>query len=132
VQFSALQSFMLTLSAHVLSLETPFVTNRKMIKIVTVIDLHIVSAYDCCHSFLVFNICTSHALEMTINSYDPTLELFCFSFTQHFTHSKFRLPNPFLFVPTENCWTALQFMFDHNKSYIYISRYITDGQETVR
>jgi hypothetical protein len=28
----------------------------------------------------------SHALEMAINFYYPTLELFCFSFTQPFTH----------------------------------------------
>jgi hypothetical protein len=49
---------------------------------------------------LVFNIWVSHALEMTINFYYPTLELFCFSFTQPFTHSKFCLPNPFLFGAT--------------------------------
>jgi hypothetical protein len=35
-------------------------------------------------------------LETTIHFYYPTLELFCFSFTQPFTHSKFCLPNPFL------------------------------------
>ena len=37
------------LSAHVLSLETPFVSpaNRKMIKIVILIDSHIVLTYDC-------------------------------------------------------------------------------------
>jgi hypothetical protein len=35
---------------------------------------------------------------MTIHFYYPTLELFGFSFTQPFTHSKFCLPNPFLFV----------------------------------
>ena len=40
------------------------------------------------------------ALEMTINFYYPTLELFCFSFTQPFTYSKFSLPNPFLFGAT--------------------------------
>ena len=33
----------------------------------------------------------SRALEMTIIFYYPTLELFCFSFTQPFTHSKFCL-----------------------------------------
>jgi hypothetical protein len=32
--------------------------------------------------------------------YCPTLELFCFSFTQPFTHSKFCLPNPFFFGAT--------------------------------
>ena len=42
----------------------------------------------------------SYALEMTINFYYPTLELFCFSFTQPFTYSKFSLPNPFLFGAT--------------------------------
>jgi hypothetical protein len=72
-------------------------TNRKMIKIVTLIDLNIVLTYDCWYCFLVFNIWVSHAFEMTINFYYPTLELFCFSFTQPFTHSKFCLPNPFLF-----------------------------------
>jgi hypothetical protein len=41
-----------------------------------------------------------HALEMTVNFYYPTLELFCFSFTQPFTHSKFCLTNPFLFGAT--------------------------------
>jgi hypothetical protein len=42
---------------------------RKMIKIVTLIDLHIVLTYDCWHCFLVFNIWVSHALEMTIISW---------------------------------------------------------------
>jgi hypothetical protein len=42
----------------------------------------------------------SDALEMATNFYYPTLELFCFSFTQPFTHSKFCLPNPFLFGAT--------------------------------
>jgi hypothetical protein len=50
--------------------------------------------------FSVFNIWVGHALEMTINFYHPTFELFRFSFTQHFTHSKFSLPNPFLFGAT--------------------------------
>jgi hypothetical protein len=54
----------------------------------------------CWHCFLVSNISVSHALEMTINFYYPTLELFCFSFTQPFTYSKFCLPNPFLFGAT--------------------------------
>ena len=81
------------LSAHVLSLETPFVS-WQMMKIVTLIDLHIVLTYDCWHCFLVFNIWVSHALEMTIHFYYPTLELFCFSFIQPFTHSKVCLPNP--------------------------------------
>jgi hypothetical protein len=75
-------------------------TNREMIKIVTLIDLNIVLTYDCWHCFLVFNIWVRHALEMTINFYYPTLELFCCSFTQPFTHSKFCLPNPFLFGAT--------------------------------
>jgi hypothetical protein len=56
-------------------------TNRKMVKIVTLIDSHIVLTYDCWHCFLVSNISVSHALEMTISFYYPTLELFCFSFT---------------------------------------------------
>jgi hypothetical protein len=46
---------------------------------------------------LTFNIWVSHALEMTIHFYNPTLELFCFSFTQPSSHSKFCLHNPFLF-----------------------------------
>jgi hypothetical protein len=53
---------------------------------------------DCC--FSVSNISVSHALEMTINFYHQTLELFSFSFTQPFTHSKFCLLNPFLFGAT--------------------------------
>jgi hypothetical protein len=79
-------------------------TNREMIKIVTLIDLHIVlrcwHCWHCWHCFLVFNIWVSHALEMTIHFYHPTIELFCFSFTQPFTHSNCCLPNPFLFGPT--------------------------------
>jgi hypothetical protein len=75
-------------------------TDRKMIKIVTLIDVHIVLTYDCWHCFLVFNIWVSRALEMTIHFYYPTLELFCFSFTQPFTHSRLCLPNPFLFGTT--------------------------------
>ena len=51
-----------------------------MIKIVALIDLHIVLAYKCCHCLLVFNIWMSHALEIAIHFYYPTLELFCFSF----------------------------------------------------
>jgi hypothetical protein len=66
-------------------------TNRKMIKIVTLIDLHIVLTYDCWHCFLVFNIWASHALEMTINFYYPTLtlELFLINLllTQNFVYS---------------------------------------------
>jgi hypothetical protein len=69
-------------------------------KIVTVIDLHIILTYDCWHCFLIFNIRVIHALEMTVNFYYPTLELFCFSFTQPFTHSKFCLTNPFPFSAT--------------------------------
>ena len=42
----------------------------------------------------------SHAIEMTTNVYYTNLELFCFSFTQPFTHSKFYLPNPFFFGAT--------------------------------
>ena len=53
----------------------------KMIKIVTLIDLHIVLTNDCWHCFSVkFNdISVNHVLEMTINFYYPTLELFCFA-----------------------------------------------------
>jgi hypothetical protein len=64
-------------------------TNRQMIKIVTLIDLYVVLTHDCWHCFLVFNFWVSHALEMTINFYYPILGLFCFSCTQPFTHSKF-------------------------------------------
>ena len=35
--------------------------------------------------------------EWAMLSYYPTIELFCFSFTQRFTYSKFCLPNPFSF-----------------------------------
>jgi hypothetical protein len=50
----------------------------------------------CWHCFSVNNILTvSHVFEMTINFYYPTLELFCFSFTQPFTYLKFCLPNLF-------------------------------------
>jgi hypothetical protein len=72
-------------------------TNRKMVKIVTLIDLHIVLTYDCWHWFSVFNIWVSHASETTI--FYPTLEFF-FSFIQPFTRSKFCLPNPSLFGAT--------------------------------
>ena len=42
----------------------------------------------------------SHALEMKIHFYYPTLQLFCFSFTQPFTYSKFCLyPTLFSSVP---------------------------------
>jgi hypothetical protein len=76
-------------------------TNRKMIKIVTLIDSHIVLTYDCWHCFPVSNISVSHALEMKINFSYPTQSCqFCFSFTQPFTHSKFCFPNPFLFGAT--------------------------------
>jgi hypothetical protein len=86
-------------AAHVFG-DTICLKNRKMIKIVTLFDLHVVLTSDCWHCFLVFNIWVSHALEMTINFYYPTLELFCFSLTQPFTHSKFCLPNPLLFGAT--------------------------------
>ena len=76
------------------------------------IDLRIVLTYDCWHCFLVFNIWVSHALEMTINFYYPTLESFCFSFTQPCTHSKFGLPNPFLFgaSPHHKYWPLHYFL----------------------
>ena len=73
-------------------------TNRKMIKIAS--GSHIVLTYDSWHCFSVSSISVSHALEMAINFHYPTLELFCFSFTQPFTYSKFCLPNPFLFGMT--------------------------------
>jgi hypothetical protein len=44
-----------------------------MVKIVNLIDLHIVLTYDCWHYFLVFNISVNRALEMTIHFYYPTL-----------------------------------------------------------
>jgi hypothetical protein len=50
----------------------------------------------------------SHALEMTIILYYPTLELFCFSFTQPFTHSKFCLSNPFLSAAINNDWSPTE------------------------
>ena len=66
--------------------------------------LLIVWTHDCWHCFLVFNIWVNHALEMIVNFYYPTLKLFCFSFIQPFTHSKFCLPNPFLFgAPFPDC-----------------------------
>ena len=48
---------------------------------------------------------------MTINFYYPTLELFCFSFTQPFTHSQnFVYPTLFFSVPINNdrslIWTS--------------------------
>jgi hypothetical protein len=61
----------------------------KLIKIVILIDSHNVLTNDCWHCFSVNNISVSHVLEMTIDFYYPTLELFCFSFTQPFTYSKF-------------------------------------------
>jgi hypothetical protein len=45
-------------------------TNRKMIKTVTLIDLHIVLTYDCWHC--VFKIWVSHSLEITIHFYYST------------------------------------------------------------
>ena len=51
------------------------------------------------YCFLVFNIWVNDALEMTINLYHPTLELFCFSFTQPFTHSTFVYPTLFSSAP---------------------------------
>ena len=66
-------------------------TNRKMIKIVTLIDLHIVLTYDCWHCFLVFSIWVSHALEMTLNLYYQTLELVC----QMFYSLKILFTQPF-------------------------------------
>ena len=54
-----------------------------MIEIATPIDLHlIVLTYS-----MTDEIAGSHALGMTINFYYPTLEWFCFSFTQHFVHT---------------------------------------------
>jgi hypothetical protein len=100
VIFCKLTSF--TLSAHVLSWETPFASwqIRKWPRWLWVSDwwfIHIILTYNCWHCFLVFNIWVSYALEMTMHFYYPTLELFCFSFTQPFADSKFCLPNPFLF-----------------------------------
>jgi hypothetical protein len=74
-------------------------TNRKMIKIVTLIDSHIVLTYDCWHwhCFIVFNISVSHGSEMTIILL-PNPWVVLFSFTKHFTHDhSLCLPNPCLF-----------------------------------
>jgi hypothetical protein len=74
-------------------------TNRKMIKIVTLIDLHIVLTYDCWHCFLVFNIWASHALEMTINFYYPTLTLELFLINLFLPQNVY-YPTLFSSVPT--------------------------------
>jgi hypothetical protein len=76
-------------------------TNPKLTKIVAII-LHLLTCIHAWrwHCFLVFNIWVSHALEMTISFYYPTLELLFFSFNKAFTHSKFCLPNRYLFGAT--------------------------------
>ena len=84
-------------------------TNRKIIiKIVTLIDSHI--CIDLWPLTLLFSLQVNHVLEMIIFFY-PTLELFYFSFTQPFTHTKFCLPNPFLFgaIPRHKWWLVPQF-----------------------
>jgi hypothetical protein len=53
-------------------------TNRKMTKIVTLIDSHIVLTYDWWHCFLVFNIWVSRTLEMTIKFITQPLSCFVF------------------------------------------------------
>jgi hypothetical protein len=60
------------LSAHVLSLETPF-ASWQIGKWWRYSDSDWLT-YDCWHCFLVFNIWASHALKMTINFYNPTLQ----------------------------------------------------------
>ena len=55
--------------------------NRKIIKIVTLIDLHIVLTNDCWHCFLVFNIWVSHALVFIY----PTFYSLKILFTQPFS-----------------------------------------------
>jgi hypothetical protein len=57
-------------------------TYRKMIKIVTLIDSHTVLYW--------------HMTELLLTLLF-SLQYFSNSFTQPFTYSKFRLPNPFLF-----------------------------------
>jgi hypothetical protein len=63
------------------------------------IIFNIVSTYDCWHCFLVFDIWASQSSEMTINFYNPTLELFCFSFTKLLLIQNFVYPTLFSSVP---------------------------------
>jgi hypothetical protein len=94
-----------SLKSRVVCTCTPFgdgiclLTNREMIKIATLIDLYIVSTYDCWYCFLVFNIWVSHALEMT-NYYYPTLELFCFRLPNLLLTQNFVYPTLFSSVPS--------------------------------
>jgi hypothetical protein len=65
--------------------------------IVTLIDLHIVLTYDCCHCFLAFYIFEWEYLRNDNNFLLPNTWVVLLSFTQPFTHSTFCLPNHFLF-----------------------------------
>jgi hypothetical protein len=131
-------------------------TNRKMIKIVTLIDLHIVLKWLLILLFSLDTICLltnpkmikisdsftycidiwlltllillfntwelrSHAFEMTTHFYDPTFELFCYSLTQPFTHSKYCLPNPFLFGVTPFSWSTEECQLHVSQSQRFIT-----------
>jgi hypothetical protein len=95
---NCLCNFLQSIKFHVVCTCTFFgdticlLTNRKMIKMVTLIDLH-----DCC--ILIFNIWVSRALEMTINFYYPTLELFVFHLPNLLLTYNFVYPTLFSSVP---------------------------------
>jgi hypothetical protein len=77
-------------------------TNRKIIKIVTLIDwlTYCIDIWLSTHCFLLFNIWVSHALKMTLNFYyHATLQLFRFSFNLSFIYSKCVYPTLFSSVP---------------------------------
>jgi hypothetical protein len=87
--------------------------HQEMIKIVTLIDLHIVLTYDCWHCFLVFNIWVTHALEM-ITIIFITQPLSCFAFhlpnlllTQNFVYQPFSLDLSLIYFLRWLLWLAI-------------------------
>jgi hypothetical protein len=102
LEFDIACAIFCSLKFHVVSMHMYFLWRHhlppdKMIKIVTLIDLYIILTYDCWHCFIVFNIWVSHALEMAIFFYHPTLELFGFHLPNLLLTQNFCLPNSFLF-----------------------------------
>jgi hypothetical protein len=75
-------------------------TNRKMVKIVTLIDSHIVLTYDCWHCFLSLQYFSESCFGNDNKFLLPNPWVVLFFIYPPFPYSKFCLPNPFLFGTT--------------------------------
>jgi hypothetical protein len=99
-----------------------FLTNRKMIKIVTLIDWLIFILYwHTTVDSLVFNNRVSHALDMTINFYYPPLSCFVFHLPNLLLTQNFVYPTLFSSVSPPFSWSTEECQLHVSQSQRFIT-----------